>query len=210
MRSRLRFSPSVWFALALAAAPGALAQSRPPPPPPDDDPPASSARHPNGEYTAPLSQPTQPSYVPQSVALSGPETIDDWDENRPVPAGYHPEKRKRKGLIISGSILLGASYLIAAFAASVASDVKSNNSNNNSAALYLPVFGPFIQTSNWTSSTGRFFLVVDGGCQAAGFAMLLSGLLAEKTILVRNDFGATLLPIRTRDGGSGLALFARF
>jgi hypothetical protein len=197
----------LWFVLSLAAATGALAQSRPPPPPPDEDPPASTARRPNGEYTAPLSQPTQPSYVPQSVALSGPETIDDWDENRPVPAGYHPETRKRKGLIISGSILLGASYLITAFGASVAQDV---NGNNSAGALYVPVLGPFIQAGNTGTSTGRFFLVVDGGCQLAGAVMLISGLAVDKIILVRNDFGATLLPIHTRDGGSGLALFARF
>jgi hypothetical protein len=192
---------------SLLAASGAFAQNRPPPPPPDDDPPASSARQSNGEYTAPLSQPTQPTYVPQSVALSGPEEIDDWDEGRPIPAGYHRETRKRKGLIISGSILLGASYLITAFGASVAEDV---NGNDSAASLYLPVFGPFIQAGYTSSRTGRFFLVVDGGCQLAGAAMLLSGLFAEKTLLVRNDLGATLVPIHTRDGGSGLALFARF
>jgi hypothetical protein len=197
-----------WFALALLTASGALAQNRPPPPPPppEEEPPASGARQPNGEFIAPLSQPTQPSYVPQSVAMSGPEEIDDWDGKRAIPAGYHPETRKRKGLIISGAIMFGASYLISAFAGSIAADT----SHDGAPLLFLPVLGPFLQTSNWSSSTGRFFLVVDGGCQAAGFAMLLSGLMLEKTVLVRNDLGATLVPIRTREGGSGLALFARF
>ena len=39
-------------------------------------------------YTAPLSQTTQTTYVPQSVAMSGPEEITDFDFERPVPLGY--------------------------------------------------------------------------------------------------------------------------
>ncbi|MBS1124224.1 MAG: hypothetical protein H6Q90_6452, partial [Deltaproteobacteria bacterium] len=34
-------------------------------------------------YPAPLSQTTQTTYVPQSVALSGPDEIDDFDFSRP-------------------------------------------------------------------------------------------------------------------------------
>jgi hypothetical protein len=163
----------------------------------------------NGEYAAPMSQKTQPSYVPQSVAMSGPDTIDDYEEGRPVPAGYHTETRKRKGLIIGGAVTLGATYLLSAMVAAAGADL-SDSGNNSVASLYVPVFGPFIQLANAGSSTGRFWCVIDGGAQAAGLAMLISGLVLDKTILVRNDLGATLIPIHTRDGGNGLGLMARF
>lgn len=52
-------------------------QPNPPPPP--------SQMAPNGEYVAPLSQQTQQVYVPQSVALSGPRMIKDWQEGEPIP-----------------------------------------------------------------------------------------------------------------------------
>src|SRR4051812_9278756 len=37
-------------------------------------------------------------YVPQSVASSGPRHINDWEEGEPIPRGYHPVHRIRKGL----------------------------------------------------------------------------------------------------------------
>ncbi len=188
--------------LVAFASPAARAQDQGPPP-------RSDEKSENGEYRAPMSQTTQPSYVPQSVALSGPETIDDWDETRRVPAGYHPEQRKRKGLIISGAILFGSAYLISAFSASVGADL-SNHGNNAAAALFVPVVGPFIQMATWDSSTGRFFLAIDGACQVAGVAMVLAGISQPKIILVRNDLGATLVPLHTRDGGNGLALVGHF
>ncbi len=163
----------------------------------------------NGEYAAPMSQKTQPSYVPQSVAMSGPDTIDDYEEGRPIPAGYHTETRKRKGLIIGGAVTLGSMYLLSAMIAAAGADLSSSG-QNSVAPLYVPVFGPFIQLATAGSSTGRFWCIIDGGAQAAGLAMLISGLVLDKTILVRNDLGAMLIPIHTRDGGNGLGLMARF
>ena len=39
-------------------------------------------------------------YVPQSVALSGPRIITDWNDDDPVPYGYHPSTRTRTGMIV--------------------------------------------------------------------------------------------------------------
>ena len=47
----------------------------------DDDPPPVR-QGPLPVYPAPLAQETQSTYVPQSVALSGPEEISDWDSSR--------------------------------------------------------------------------------------------------------------------------------
>src|SRR3954469_8973442 len=81
---------------------------------------------PNGEYVAPLSQQTQQVYVPQSVALSGPRMIKDWDENQPIPPGYHRDTRVRKGLVIGGAILFGVPYLYSAGFAAIGDDVTRN------------------------------------------------------------------------------------
>ena len=62
-------------------------------------PPPSHAPTPNGEYVAPLQQQTQPMYVPQSVAISGPRQITTWQEGEPIPPGYHPVQRIRRGLV---------------------------------------------------------------------------------------------------------------
>src|SRR5438128_10206318 len=59
-------------------------------------PPSSQAG--NGEYVAPLQQQTQQTYVPQSVALSGPAEIKTWNDGDPIPPGYHPVSRMRVGL----------------------------------------------------------------------------------------------------------------
>src|SRR5216684_6682295 len=48
------------------------------PPYPNWPPRQSNAPAPNGEYVTPLQQYTQPSYIPQSVAMSGPRMITDW------------------------------------------------------------------------------------------------------------------------------------
>jgi hypothetical protein len=217
---------------ALLAAPVARAQSAPaaqahpqpqiiyvqaPPPQPQTQP--SYAQHPNGEYTAPLAQQTQIVYVPQSVAISGPRVINDYNEGEAVPPGYHPESRTRKGLIVGGAVMFGVLYLFSVLAAAVASDAAKTcnaidtgcSSNNPDSALYIPVAGPFVQMAKTDSSTANFFLAVDGLGQAAGAAMLIYGLTSPRTVLVRNDLGTLqVVPMRMGKNGSGLGLAATF
>src|ERR1700676_408234 len=81
---------------------------------------SSSSRASNGEYVAPLAQETQQSYVPQSVALSGPRTIGDWKEGDPVPDGYRTATRVRRSAIIGGAVTFGVLYLLSALAAASA------------------------------------------------------------------------------------------
>ena len=203
-----RLATTTLIPLALFTASPAWAQDASPRPLPPAPPPPLSAQAPNGEYATPLQQQTQQTYVPQSVAFSGPRQIRDWNEGEPVPPGYHPAQRTRTGLIVGGAVLFGVFYLISAFVASVSSD--SGNSGNN--ALWLPGVGPFIQMANTSSATGNLVLVIDGAAQSGGLAMLIYGIVSPKTVLVRNDLATTplVLPIRVGSDGYGLGVVGHF
>lgn len=160
-------------------------------------------------YPAPLSQQTQTTYVPQSVAMSGPEEIDDVEDDRAPPPGYTPVQRKRKGLLIGGGVTLGVSYGISALTAAVGEDT-SDGGKNSLAAMWIPVAGPFIQMAREDSATARVFLVGLGGAQVAGAVMLYYGLTTTRRVFVRNDLvGLSVVPFADRSG-SGLALSGRF
>ena len=158
-------------------------QQQVPPPPPAD------AQAGNGQYVAPLQQQTQQTYVPQSVALSGPRVLKDWREGDPIPPGYHPVERIRTGMVAGGATMFGVPYLISALVAAGTAD------NGCCGAMWIPVIGPFIQMTQWGTSdasavdTGDIFLVLDGALQAAGLAMFIYGLAVPKTVLMRNDLG---------------------
>jgi hypothetical protein len=162
-------------------------------------------------YTAPLSQRTQPSYVPQSVALSGPRIINDWEEGDPVPPGYHPTTRVRKGPVIAGSIVFGVFYLISTLVAAVGSDTNQG-SGNPEAALWIPAVGPFIQMGSTSTAVGNWVLAIDGIAQSGGLALLIYGVAAPRTVLVRNDLGFRLAPrvMALGHGGGGVGLVGSF
>ncbi len=160
------------------------------------------------QYVAPLSQTTQPSYVPQSVALSGPREIRNYREGDPVPPGYRPVERPRRGLVIAGSVVLGTLYFFSALAAAVDAD----HGNGELAPLWVPGVGPFIQMAKSESATAKVILAMDGLGQSAGIFMLVYGLASPKTVLVRNDLAKTevrVAPMAGR-GTTGLALTGTF
>jgi hypothetical protein len=185
-------SSALAYGQGSSAAAAAASQTSPAPPPLPPPGPASP-----GSYPAPLSQTTQETYVPQSVALSGPEEITDWQQGDPVPSGFHPVQRTRKGLIIAGAITFGALYLQSALVAAVVHDANANGvGTDNADALYVPVFGPFVQMARTTTATGNLLNVIDGVGQGAGLAMFIYGLTTPRTILVRNDLGMRyVLPV---------------
>jgi len=158
-------------------------QQAPPPPP--------NAVAADGQYVAPMQQQTQQTYVPQSVAMSGPRVLKDWHEGEPIPPGYHPSTRIRGGLVGGGAGLFAGTYLISVLVAAVGQDLRADNGGANAAApLFIPVVGPFITMGNVSgSATADVFLVIDGLAQAMGVAMFIYGLAVPKTVLVRNDLG---------------------
>lgn len=171
-------------------------QQQPPPPPP-------SANAPNGEYVAPMQQQTQQTYVPQSVAMTGPRQIKDWNEGEPIPPGYHPVSRVRGGLIGGGAGLFGAFYLISAAVAAVDNDCAQISVCKNTLwPLWIPVAGPFIAVGTAAGSTsGGFLLVLDGLAQAGGVIMIIAGAMG-RTILMRNDLGDAKSPLEFKVGKS--------
>ena len=161
-------------------------------------------------YPAPLSQMTQTTYVPQSVALSGPEEIDDYDETRAVPLGYTPVERTRKGLIIGGAVTLGATYTLAALIAAAGEDTKSSGGENKVGALWIPVVGPFVEVGRTDVATAKVFLVSFGAAQAAGAFMLIAGLSSPQHVLVRNDLLGMKFAPMTSAGASGMTVSGSF
>ena len=177
----------------------------------DDDPPMPQPQ-PLPVYPAPLSQTTQSTYVPQSVAMSGPEEIKDFDFSRPVPLGYTPIQRTRKHLIVGGAVTFGVVYGLSAFVAAVGEDASKNSGSRNEVGdLWIPVLGPFLEMGHTDSATGRFFLAGVGVAQTAGALMLYYGLTSKERVLVRNDLvgSLTVAPI-AGNGASGMALAGRF
>lgn len=205
--------PAVATLVALAAASTAYADDEVIEAP-SDVPPAQVAPAPTGRpvYVAPLSQTTQSTFVPQSVALSGPEEIKDFDPSRPIPDGYTMVQRKRKGLIIGGAVTFGVAYSISALVAAEGEDSAewSDSGKNESAAMWIPVAGPFIQMANEESATGKLLLAGIGGAQLAGAIMLYYGMTSKKPVLVRNDIVGSLKVAPFTGNATGLAVGGRF
>ena len=206
--------PSAFTAAVLVmtlAVPYASAQSQLPP----SQPPPASAQAPNGEYVAPLQQQTQQVYMPQSVALSGPRIIKDYEEGDQIPPGYHAETRVRSGLVVGGAVTFGVLYLLSVLTAAIISDanktVGDNSSRDNGDFLYVPVAGPFLQMTKTDSSSGNVTLAIDGLAQAAGATMFIVGITSPKTVLVRNDLAEVhVMPMKMGRDGGGLGLVGTF
>lgn len=176
-----------------------------PPPPPTAQP----------VYTAPLSQTTQTTFVPQSVAMSGPDEIDDYDFSRPIPAGYTVVNRPRLGMLIGGGVTFGVSYMYGVLFAAAGADASQyeydGDGQNDMAALWIPVAGPFIQMVNEDSATGKVLLFGLGAAQTTGAIMLYYGLTTKKHVLVRNDFvGSLNITPNVGNGTTGAMVSGRF
>lgn len=180
---------------------------------PPSQPPPASAKAPNGEYVAPMQQGTQQVYVPQSVAMSGPREIKDYEEGEAIPPGYHAETKARVGLLVGGAVTFGVLYLLSVLTGAIIHDVNKGDRNggDDGAFLYVPVAGPFLQMTKTESGTGNVVLAIDGIAQAAGATMFIVGITSPKTILVRNDLGEVrVLPMRMGDKGGGIGLVGTF
>jgi len=154
-----------------------------------------------------MSQTTQPAYLPQSVALSGPRMLKDWRDGDPIPYGYHRGERTRVGMVITGSLLFGIPYLYSTLLASGSHD----SGHDDYAALLFPVFGPFIQMSKTDSMLGREALAIDGVLQATGAFLFIYGLAVPRAVLVRNDLASlTVAPMHMGRDGNGLGLVGIF
>lgn len=112
---------------------------------------------------APVAPP--PAAAPPPVPYA-PDKLP-YDEDRPIPAGYHVVKRPRLGMVIAGSILTGLGLV--GVVAMEASDNSRAAKNTFHALWGLAFFGP-------------------------GVPLLLVGLLAKTKELRRDDAGVWRMP----------------
>jgi hypothetical protein len=112
--------------------------------------------------------------------------VIEYDDTRGIPVGYRLERRARKGLVIGGTVTAGALWVASALMATLISPFES--SNDDITPLYIPVLGPFITMATANSEGGATALLfIDGVGQAGGIAMLIAGVVAKKSVLVRQD-----------------------
>jgi hypothetical protein len=205
-------SASFASAHAQESAPGRPPAPEVAAPAPAQSPPPGYPQYPAGAppYQQVPGQEPQPIYAPQGP-VAWPPYIKTWEEGQPVPYGYHPETRARKGLVITGAVLFGVLYLLSTL---IASANDSSYDGNRYTALWIPVAGPFIQAGASNNASGdREIFVLDGVAQAAGVTMLVLGLAFPRHILVRNDLlSVSFLPAPMKVGhdGGGLGLVGRF
>jgi hypothetical protein len=174
----------------------------PPPPPPGAQP---YPYPPYPPYPPPYAQPgQQPNgwYGNPALPAQGipPETLP-FNENEPIPPGYKVEEHMRRGLVIAGGVVFGVFYVGSAMigAQSISYDEAPYG------AMFVPVLGPFIvgaagdfgdssTSGNFVSAVATGSFVLMGLGQAAGAAMLLSGIFAKKKVLVRQDVAHVMRP----------------
>jgi len=209
MRNRALAAPTLALIVSLSGP--ALAQANggrddsgatyPPPtyapqpqPQPQPPPPTYYAPPPYGQ--PPYGQPT----------YNAPPKRLPYNEGDPVPAGYHVSTHLRTGLVVAGSVLFGVFY---GLTVAGAGSVDSSDGNR----LLIPVFGPVLYgntlTGDWRNFS-RFFLWIDTLAQTAGATMLIVGVAAPKTELVRNDLGSVHIQPLVGRGTGGLALGGSF
>jgi len=167
----------------------AWAQSRPASPTAGSGPSGSPTRQgatppgPPVYGTPPGGQPGYGAPPPPPPYYAGPEKLE-YDEDRPIPPGYHLESSVRKGLVIGGAVTFGAVYLFNVLIA-----IPLTAIDDDFTPLYIPVAGPFVTIATEQSEgAGTTALAIDGVVQVGGLVMLVLGLALQKTELVRDDY----------------------
>ena len=189
-------------------------------------------------YPGPAPAPA-PYPVPYSAAYPAPYSVPElyyppapvpptYVEGEKPPAGYHEEKRFRRGLITAGSIVLGVMYTISLLVASA-----QDTEHSPSGWLYFPVAGPWIALGKLgsydeaacdrqsTSSSGvcpskegaRTGYTMLGLGQLTGFLLLASGIVFQSTQLVPDAMasnGISVVPLYAGNTSAGLAVAGRF
>ena len=192
-------APSAWRSCSRRSHPPAAYTETdgPPPPAPGQYPPQPGYPPPPG-YGPP---PDPYNYgVPPGTPYYG--DLDDWEEGDPIPPGYRPDTRIRKGLVIGGAATMGGLWLISvvvgALAVSIeeADDAVQSPGEINTVTpedwypMFAPVVGPFITIATVDAAGGGLaFLLIDGIGQAGGLAMLIAGLAAQETYLRPAPYG---------------------
>jgi len=159
------------------ATPGEPAPATPAPQPYEAQPVA--APQPYGEaapqpYVQPVAQP----YVQPVAQPYGPP---------PGPAPYQPppepQRRRGKGLMITGFVMFGATYLTTAFVGAAALDTSRDTylgtaderARKVGTGLVIPVIGPLIAAPQIETATGTMAAIFSFIAQAGGLTLGIAG-----------------------------------
>ncbi|MFT3710790.1 MAG: hypothetical protein QM817_24465 [Archangium sp.] len=171
---------------------GALAQEVSPPPPPP--PPAQ------------VQPQQQPGYrPPATLGYSAPHRVRYGGGE--IPAYAHIETEPRKGLLIAGAAVLGASYAVTLLFAIGYCGPGSECVNG---ALYIPIVGPFIVAAQAPSSGGATLAAFDGVVQLGGLALLVAGFVAPEKFVVWQDSDAQASLSFVPGGGGGVGMLLKY
>jgi hypothetical protein len=146
-----------------------------------------------------------------------PETLQ-YRPNDRVPRGYQLVERPRKGPLLTGAVIFGLAYVPSVMVATM------NAFRHGSAYLTLPFFGPFAAAGSLGPSCefndkpgdcagpfNRSVLYLDGLVQVGGGVLMLIGMSATRTTLMRSDLATvTIVPRLQAASGYGAAVVGTF
>jgi hypothetical protein len=128
--------------------------------------------------------PARTASAPKPVAYPcWPPEIEDFNEEKPVPAGYTKVTRVRRGMLYTG-IPIWAGFYALSILTSIAG-VRSGDSAYG--ALVVPVAGPFITSALENERDATAILFFLGLGQVTGATLTTLGFLLPKHVLVREE-----------------------
>lgn len=148
-----------------------------------------------------------------------------YEDDQAIPPGYRLVERRRRGLIIAGSLVLGIPWMFSVTGA-VAADF-----DDKSGFLVIPALGPWLMlaaggakddncvdtlggtfddTCNADKAGLRAVLVFDGIAQTAGAVMFFVGMTSKTKRLVRTEPFMGVSPVRLGRDGYGLGFHGTF
>ncbi len=144
-----------------------------------------------------------------------------YHPDQPVPAGYHVEHRTRYGLLISGAVLFGVTYVPTAAAAYF-------DSRDGTPLYVVPILGPLFAIPRKTQYSCEgdqggdqgicadftpliaAFLVADAVVQATGAIIAWRGFLGRDVLIRDESVSAAFVPGPVGGTGYGGWLTGRF
>ncbi len=224
MKSRFTLLGSLAMVTLSSAA---YAQSENEPPAPQRTPAADAPSPPSDPLFDPADDPDPPQLrpIPRWKGEAPTAARLPYRDGKPVPPGYSVDVVPRRGMIAGGAALAGGLHMVSMIAA-IALDAEADELiadeqggtrtdpefSNRYTPLFIPLVGPFITVKTADANgTGSAILIMNGVAQVTGAALVISGLVATKKELVRDDapISFTVAPM-VADGGGGISLEGRF
>lgn len=175
------------------------------PPPGYGQPPPGYGQPPPGSPQVMVSQPPPGYYPPPGGYYPGyppypypprdtRPLVLEYEEGQPIPNGYRLDSRINRGLLGAGAGVFGGLWFLSAVVG-LQGDEDTFVGDGGWAALYVPLFGPFIAIDTLRSSdAGTVLLMIDGLGQLGGATMLTLSFILKSKRLVREDLSVSVAP----------------